>query len=98
MSKEAFEMIKAGLDDALAYMEGDTSRARVVNPIDVKAIRAVTGKSQADFAASYHIPVGTIRDWEQARRQPDAPARALLSIIKADPAGVERMLASATAA
>jgi len=34
-----------------------------------------------------------LRDWEQGRRQPDAPARAWLTVIAADPQAVERMLA-----
>ena len=95
MAKEAFEMIKAGLDDAIAYMEGDKSRGRIANPIDVKAIRAATNKSQSEFASSFRLPIGTVRDWEQNRRQPDAPARVLLSLIKVDPAAVERMLGAA---
>lgn len=72
----AFGKIMAGLEDAIAYVEGDTSRARVVAGPDVKAIRKASGKSQGQFAKTYHLPVGTIRDWEQRRRVPDAPARA----------------------
>ena len=41
---------------------------------DVKAIRAKTRLSQTKFAASLRVPVGTVRDWEQHRRSPDAPA------------------------
>lgn len=44
------------------------------------------------FAKAYRIPVGTIRDWEQNRRQPDAPARVLLSLIQADPAAIQSLL------
>lgn len=93
MSKTAFEKIRAGLTDAIAYAEGDTSRARVTAPVDVKAIRAKTKKSQAAFAESYHLPIGTLRDWEQNRRQPDAPARVLLSLIEAEPETVEKLIA-----
>jgi putative transcriptional regulator len=94
MAKRAFEMIMAGLEDAIAYVEGDESRGRIANPIDVKAIRAATKKTQAEFAAAYRLPIGTVRDWEQNRRQPDAPARVLLSLIAADPKTVERMIAA----
>lgn len=92
MSKEAFDKIAAGLEDALAYAQGDTSRARVAEPLDVKAIRAKTKKSQEAFAATYRLPIGTVRDWEQNRRQPDAPARVLLTMIQAEPETVERIL------
>jgi len=93
MSERAFDKIAAGLEDAIAYAGGDASRGRAHPPIDVKAIRARTGKSQQAFADAYRLPVGTVRDWEQMRRQPDAPARALLSLIAADPGAVERLIA-----
>ncbi|MGW8189517.1 helix-turn-helix domain-containing protein [Sphingomonas hankookensis] len=91
----AFEKIAAGLEDAIAFVEGDTTRARVVAPLDVKRVRAATKKTQADFATAYHLPIGTVRDWEQNRRQPDAPARVLLSMIAADPHAVESLIAKA---
>ncbi|MFL5284739.1 MAG: helix-turn-helix domain-containing protein, partial [Rhodopila sp.] len=40
----------------------------------VRTVRKRLGISQAVFAARYHIPIGTLRDWEQARKHPDAPA------------------------
>jgi putative transcriptional regulator len=42
-----------------------------------KVIRRALGLSQEDFAARYHIPIGTLRDWEQGRAEPDQAARAL---------------------
>lgn len=95
--KSAFDKIAAGLADANAYAGGDASRGRVAT-VDVKDIRAATGKSQAAFAASYRLPIGTVRDWEQQRRQPDAPARVLLSMIAADPETVERLVSNAVEA
>jgi len=94
MTKSAFNKIAAGLEDAIAYQQGDTSRARAASPMDVKAVRSLANKTQAEFANAYRIPVATLRDWEQGRRQPDAPARALLAVIAADPVAVERMLAA----
>jgi len=93
MTKSAFDKIAAGLEDAIAYQAGDKSRAQEARPVDVRAVRERACKTQAQFAAAYRIPVGTLRDWEQGRRQPDAPARALLSVIAVDPVAVERMLA-----
>ena len=84
MSK-AFEKIAGGLTDAIAYAEGDKSKGRVAAGPDVKAIRAKTKLSQIKFAAKLRVPVATIRDWEQHRRMPDAPARTLLSMVDADP-------------
>lgn len=93
--KTAFDKIAAGLEDAIAYAEGKPGRVRVAAPIDVKALVKATGKTQEQFAASYGLPVGTVRDWYQKRRQPDTPARVLLSLIAADPKAVEKMVARA---
>lgn len=91
----AFEEITAGLEDAIAFVKGDTTRGRIVAGPDVKAIRAKTKLSQAKFAEKLRVPVGTVRDWEQCRRSPDAPARTLLGMVDADPkaalALIERM-------
>jgi putative transcriptional regulator len=92
MKNENFDGIMAGLEDAIAYARGDTSRGRIVAGPDVKAIRQATKLTQGAFAKTYRIPVGTVRDWEQNRRQPDAPARVLLSLIKADPQAVMSLL------
>lgn len=93
---KAFEMIKAGLEDAIAYQNGDLSRGRITNPqVDVRAIRKKTGKTREAFASAYGLPLGTVRDWEQQKRRPDAPARALLKVIEADPERTERILAAA---
>ena len=93
MTKTAFDKIAAGLNDAIAYAGGDVARARVAEPLDVRSIRQAAGKTQPQFAAAYRIPVGTLRDWEQQRSQPDAPARALLTLIGKDPATVAKLLA-----
>ena len=55
---------------------------RVVN---VKKLRERLGLTQQAFAEAYGIPIGTLRDWEQRRKNPDAPARAYLEVIEADP-------------
>ena len=59
------------------------------------AIRAKFKLSQAAFAERYGIPVGTLRDWEQDRRQPDQTARVLLAVIEREPEAVDRALKSA---
>ena len=85
MKDEHFNGIMAGLQDAIAFVQGDTTRGRVAAGPDVKAIRAKTRLSQTKFAESLRVPVGTVRDWEQHRRSPDAPARTLLGMVDADP-------------
>lgn len=93
----AFEKIAAGLADAIAYAEGDLSRGRIANGPDVKAIRAKTKLSQAAFAEKLRLPAATVRDWEQRRRMPDAPARTLLAMVDADPGGVFALIGKVAA-
>lgn len=93
MAKEAFDKIAAGLEDAIAFARGDATRGRVAGPVNVKEIRAAAHKTQAEFANAYQIPIATLKDWEQERRTPDAPARVLLALIRKDPEGIARMLA-----
>jgi putative transcriptional regulator len=58
----------------------------------VKTLRRALGLTQEEFAARYHVPIGTLRDWEQGRTEPDQPARAYLTVIARDPEGVRRAL------
>jgi putative transcriptional regulator len=57
-----------------------------------KTLRRALGLTQEEFAARYQIPLGTLRDWEQGRAEPDQPARAYLKAIAGDPEAVERAL------
>ena len=59
-----------------------------------KIIRRALGLSQEDFAARYHIPLGTLRDWEQGRAEPDQAARAYLKVIAREPDVVRKALKS----
>jgi putative transcriptional regulator len=58
----------------------------------VKTLRRALALTQEEFAERYHIPLGTLRDWEQGRSKPDQPTRAYLTVIARDPEGVERAL------
>jgi putative transcriptional regulator len=58
----------------------------------VRTLRRALALTQEEFAARYHIPLGTLRDWEQGRSTPDQPARAFLKVIASDPEGVRRAL------
>jgi putative transcriptional regulator len=60
--------------------------------VNVKKLRERLGLTQEAFAATYRIPVGTLRDWEQCRKNPDAPARAYLLVIDRNPEAVAEWL------
>jgi putative transcriptional regulator len=57
-----------------------------------KIIRRALGLSQEEFAARFRIPVGTLRDWEQGRAEPDQAARAYLTVIARAPDVVRKIL------
>jgi putative transcriptional regulator len=58
----------------------------------VRVIRRALGLSQEEFAARFHIPLGTLRDWEQGRKDPDTATRAYLRVIGHNPAAVTEAL------
>jgi putative transcriptional regulator len=64
-------------------------------PLPVGTLRESLGMTQEAFAAAYRIPVGTLRDWEQGRKRPDAPARAYLMVIARNPKVVADLLGEA---
>jgi putative transcriptional regulator len=79
--------------DAQPLTEAQLKRMRRV-PY-AKHVRWKVGLSQAEFARRFQIPIGTLRDWEQWRSEPDQAALAYLKVIAADARFVERALAAA---
>lgn len=80
--------IPRGTDEELAKL----GLHRIPN---VKKLRDRLGLTQEAFAATYRIPIGTLRDWEQGRKLPDAPARAYLTVIARNPKAVASLLGEA---
>jgi putative transcriptional regulator len=92
------EVHAAALSDPDARPLTDADTTRMGRVPRVKTLRRALKLTQEEFAARYQIPLGTLRDWEQARAEPDQPARAYLRAIAGDPEGVERALRMGTAA
>jgi putative transcriptional regulator len=84
--------------DARPMRDAEWQAARKVPR--AKTLRRALGLTQEEFAARFQIPIGTLRDWEQGRAEPDQPARAYLKVIAAsaqtaaDAQAVERALAA----
>jgi putative transcriptional regulator len=57
-------------------------RVTTVEAPDVKSIRRGLRMSQNRFAVAFRIPLATLKNWEQGRRYPDAPAAAYLLAIQ----------------
>jgi DNA-binding transcriptional regulator YiaG len=79
MSAEAIERAARADRDAQPLTEADLKRMK--RTPQAKIIRRALELTQEEFAARYHIPLGTLRDWEQGRAEPDQPARAYLTLI-----------------
>jgi putative transcriptional regulator len=89
------ETLIESLGDALAHARGNASGVRLhsLEMPDVRAIRRKLAMSQQVFAQSYRIPLPTLKNWEQGRRHPDAPAAAYLLAISRLPAELRAALA-----
>jgi putative transcriptional regulator len=83
---------RAALADALPTTKAQLARARRVPT--VHALRAKLNLTQEQFAARFHLPLGTVRDWEQGAHRPNKAAQVLLTIIANDPDAVARALES----
>ncbi|WP_199341253.1 MULTISPECIES: helix-turn-helix domain-containing protein [Nostocales] len=86
------EIHAAALDDPDAQPLTDADLARMKRVSRIKIIRRALRLTQEEFAARYHIPLGTLRDWEQGRSEPDQTAQAYLKVIAANPEAIYQAL------
>ena len=90
MTPEAVEAAARADRDAQPLTLDDLKRMK--RTPQAKIIRRALALTQEEFSVRYHIPLGTLRDWEQGRAEPDQPTRAYLKVIARDPERVERVL------
>lgn len=95
MDKSLFNMLTESMTQMGEITRGERtpSREMAVDAVRVKEIRAATGLSQSRFAKVIDVQIGTLRNWEQGRREPTGPAKALLRAIERDPKHVMEALA-----
>jgi putative transcriptional regulator len=88
--KTPFDQMMDGLNDVDAFLAGEQEgfKAHVPHDVDVKAIRTRLGMTQARFSDTFGFSLDAIKHWEGGRRTPEAPARALLTVIARNPAAV----------
>ena len=89
------EIHAAALADPDAQPLTEENMARMRPVPRAKTLRRALGLTQEEFAARFQIPLGTLRDWEQGRAEPDQPARAYLKVIAVDAQAVQRALEAA---
>jgi putative transcriptional regulator len=90
MTVDAIERAARADPDAQPLTAADLTRMK--RTPQAKIIRRALELTQEEFAARHHIPIGTLRDWEQGRAEPDRPTRAYLTLIARDPDRVSRTL------
>ena len=94
MKEKDFDELVESVREAGRILRGEArpSREFTFTAQDVQAIRKKLRKSQDEFALMIGVSVATLRNWEQGRRQPHGPARALLKIASENPKAVEKAL------
>ena len=104
MDQGYFESLKAGLEDAVAFINGDTSRGKVVvrelpDPVpeykadDVARTRKDLNLSQRALARALGVSPRTVEAWEAGKNVPSGAARHLLYLIDNDHALLDRLVA-----
>lgn len=83
---------RAALSDADAQPATKAQLARARRVPSVRALRQQLKLTQEEFAARFHLPLGTVRDWEQGAHRPDKAAQVLLTVIARNPDAVARAL------
>ena len=92
VNKRLFERLVTSMEQHAQMIRAERAKQRV-DALAIKEIRAMTQLSQPRFARLLDVDVGTLRNWEQGRREPTGPAKALLRAIRNDPAAVLKALA-----
>lgn len=95
MNEQDFAELAESIKQAGEIKQGTREPSRVFefSPMDIKEIRQNLDKSQSEFALMIGVSVGTLQNWEQGRRKPVGPARALLKVAAENPKAVQDALA-----
>lgn len=96
MKEAMFDRLVESIKQAGKIHRGEMppSRRFEVTALDIKKMREDLHKSQPQFAAMIGVSVATLRNWEQGRRRPIGPARALLRVVLENPKAVMKALAA----
>ena len=90
MKKEKFEKLVASIKEAGEIRSGRKAPSRMyeIKPPEIKTVREKLNVSQNEFALMIGVSVRTLQNWEQGRREPEGPAKALLRIASKNPQAV----------
>jgi putative transcriptional regulator len=94
MKKKDFENLMDSVKEAGKIKQGKSKPSRTFqyDPLDIKSIRKKLNVSQSQFAFMIGVSVNTLQNWEQGRREPGGPAKALLKVASKNPNAVMKAL------
>ncbi|MDR1702675.1 MAG: helix-turn-helix domain-containing protein [Sporomusaceae bacterium] len=87
------EGILKGLNEAISHAKGEPVskiKETVIHTANARFIREKLNMSQFQFSQAYKIPLATLKNWEQGRRNPDATASAYLWAIEQYPQEIKQ--------
>lgn len=100
MKKKRFDRLVAGLEDVRVHVATGRFAGRIseveVGAGDIRAVRERSGLTQAQFAETFGIGLGTLQKWERGERRPSGAAKSLLRVMQADLPAVVRALSGKT--
>jgi putative transcriptional regulator len=90
MNDEDFKKLVQSVKQMGSIVRGENipHRRTALPVIDVRALRERTGLTQADFSRMMGVSIRTLQNWEQGRREPEGPAKALLRVVQREPQAV----------
>ncbi|MCB1234492.1 MAG: helix-turn-helix domain-containing protein [Verrucomicrobiae bacterium] len=90
MNEKDFQKLVESVKQMGTIMRGEEipHRRTVLGAIDVKALRKRIGLSQGEFSRMIGVSIKTLQNWEQGRREPEGPAKALLRVVEKEPQAV----------
>ena len=90
MNDEDFQKLVQSVKQMGSIMRGDKipHRSTTLPVIKVRALRERLGLTQADFSRMMGVSIRTLQNWEQGRREPEGPAKALLRVVEREPQAV----------
>jgi len=90
MNDKEFQKLVESVKQMGAIMNGEDvpHRRTVLSTVDVKELRERIGLTQNEFSGMIGVSIKTLQNWEQGRREPEGPAKALLRVVEREPQAV----------
>ena len=90
MKNEDFDMLLSSIKEAGDIKSGKKQPSRIfeIEAPEIKMVRKTLSVSQSEFAMMIGVSVRTLQNWEQGRRKPEGPAKALLHVASKNPKAV----------